>query len=76
MPCTGPKTSAWSTKLGWLLLSGEVERMLKDDGLAETQKDDGMSWGEDVRATENCGVWCRHKGYSGMQPMREGHLGG
>lgn len=47
--------------------------MLKDDGLAGTQKDDGMSWGEDVRGTENCGVWCRHKGYSGK---REGHLGG
>lgn len=40
--------SAWSTKPGRLLLAGEVERMLKGDGLAGTQKDDGMSWGEDV----------------------------
>lgn len=40
--------SAWSTKQGQLLLAREVERTLKDDGLAGTQKDDGMSWGEDV----------------------------
>ena len=57
MPCTGPKMSAWSTKLGGLLLAGEVERMLKGDGLAGTQKDDGMSWGEDVGQRDR-ELWC------------------